>query len=304
MSPAQTSDVTTYDGIPISNLWLLMLYASDLFRTLGETWTEREDMPDDVPDLVAEILAYFVEQRLRRNLSFGYRLRTADLSRVRGRIDHLRTASHRLLDKGRVACRFDEFTVDTRRNRYVRCALERLTTIVGCKKLAKRCRSLAASLRSMGVLGDKPTRAEISLERFGRHDADDRQMVAAAHLAFQLAMPMDAFGDQNLLDPGRDSTWLRKLFEHAVAGLYEVALPREHWRVRSGTKLRWQTADATDGMNGILPGMQTDIVLDHLPSVHRTVIDTKFTSIVKKGQYGQMKLKSGYIYQLYTYLRS
>jgi len=156
----------------------------------------------------------------------------------------------------------------------------------------------------MGVLGDKPTRAEISLERFGRHDADDRQKVAAAHLAFQLAMPMDAFGDQNLLDPGRDSTWLRKLFEHAVAGLYEVALPREHWRVRSGTKLRWQTADATDGMNGILPGMQTDIVLDHLPSVHRTVIDTKFTSIVKKGQYGQMKLKSGYIYQLYTYLRS
>jgi 5-methylcytosine-specific restriction enzyme subunit McrC len=38
---------------------------------------------------------------------------------------------------------------------------------------------------------------------------------------------------------------------------------------------------------------------------HRTIIDTKFTSIFKTdNRYGTEKLKSGYIYQVYAYLLS
>ena len=44
--------------IPVRNLWLLMLYASDLFRTRGIGKVGLEDSPDDLPDLVAEILAH------------------------------------------------------------------------------------------------------------------------------------------------------------------------------------------------------------------------------------------------------
>ena len=36
----------------------------------------------------------------------------------------------------------------------------------------------------------------------------------------------------------------------------------------------------------------------------RLVIDTKFTSIVTKGWHREESLKSGYIYQIYAYLRS
>ena len=39
--------------IPVRNLWLLMLYASDLFRTRGIGKVGLEDSPDDLPDLVA-----------------------------------------------------------------------------------------------------------------------------------------------------------------------------------------------------------------------------------------------------------
>ena len=77
--------------IPVRNLWLLMLYASDLFRQRGSGTVGLEDSPDDLPDLIAEILAYAVERRLRRHLSFGFRSREAVLSRVRGRIDMLKT---------------------------------------------------------------------------------------------------------------------------------------------------------------------------------------------------------------------
>jgi hypothetical protein len=80
--------------IPVRNLWLLMLYASDLFRTRGIGNVGLEDSPDDLPDLVAEILAHAVEVRQRRRLSLGYRSRDAVINRVRGRIDVLTTERH------------------------------------------------------------------------------------------------------------------------------------------------------------------------------------------------------------------
>ena len=99
--------------IPVRNLWLLMLYASDLFRSHGKGGAGLEENPDDLPDLVAEILAHTVEERQRRRLSLGYRTREAALNRVRGRIDLLATERRRLLSRGLVACRFDELTIDT-----------------------------------------------------------------------------------------------------------------------------------------------------------------------------------------------
>ena len=36
--------------IPVRNLWLLMLYASDLFRSRGKAGAGLEENPDDLPD--------------------------------------------------------------------------------------------------------------------------------------------------------------------------------------------------------------------------------------------------------------
>ena len=290
--------------IPVRNLWLLMLYASDLFRRRDRGNIAVEENPDDIPDLVAEILTFLVERRLRRNLSFGYQSKEAILGRVRGRINLLYTERHQLLDRGRVACRFEEFLVDTPRNRYVRAALEKIAKIVRRTNLADRCSTLAARLRRMGVSGEKPDRSEISADQFGRHDTDDRQMVAAAQLAFDLALPTEEAGPQSLFMPDREETWVRRLFEKAVAGFYDVVLSGSGWKVRPGKKLRWSVERKTDGIENLLPSMQTDIVLDHVDTGRRIVVDTKFTSITTKGQYKEETLRSGHIYQMYAYLRS
>ncbi len=171
-----------------------MLYASDLFRQLDRGKIAVEENPDDIADLVAEILARLVERRLMRNLSFGYQSKRAVLGRVRGRIDLLNTERHQLLERGMVACRFEDLTVNTPRNRFVRAALDAIAKIVGRSDLAHRCRALAGSLKRMGGTGEKPGRSEVSADRFGRHDADDQQMVAAAHLAFDLALPTETTG--------------------------------------------------------------------------------------------------------------
>ena len=290
--------------IPVRNLWLLMLYASGLFRDLEKAKVAVEDNPDDIPDLVSEILCRHVERRIQRNLSYGYQSREVVLARVRGRIDLLNTETHRLLDRGMVACRFDELTVDTARNRFVRAALEEISKIVLSDALAHRCRSLAARLRRMGVIGERPGRSDVSIDRFGRHDVDDQPMVAAAHLAFNLALPTEAAGAKHLSLPDREITWIRKLYEKGIAGFYDVVLSQNGWRVHAGKTIGWLIESKSPGMDKILPSMRTDIILDHSAAGRRIVIDTKFNSIVTRGWYREETLRSGYVYQIYAYLRS
>ena len=308
------STAGTIGRIPVRNIWLLMLYASDLYQELPqEQRVAIEDAPDDLPNLVAEILTHAVERRMRRNLTFGYRRRHADLNRVRGRIDLLRTERRQLLKRGRVACSFDELTVDTPRNRFVKAALDLLSGIVSRQDLAHRCRVASASMERAGVTGDmllERRRPRMLISRLGRLDSDDRQMLAAARLAFDLALPTEDVGASHLASPGRDEVWARRLFERAVGGFYAVVLSHKGWRVSTGRWIQWPVEQGSSGISDVLPSMQTDIALERrtvdnqADGRERIIIDTKFTSILKSGQYRNQTLSSGYIYQMYAYLRS
>ena len=312
------SPVGTIDRIPVRNILLLMFYASDLYRELPQDRRVAiEDAPDDLPDLAAEILTHAVERRMRRNLSFSYRRRRADLTRVRGRIDLLRTERRQLLKRGRVACSFDELTVDTPRNRFVKAALDLLSGMVsdGNSDLAHRCRATSASMERAGVTGDislERRRPRMSISRLGRLDADDRQMLAAARLAFDLTLTTEDIGAFSLAAPYRFGERGWELYERAVVGFYKVVLEHGDWEISAQRSFDW-LADydaSSSGIRDLLPSMRPDIVLEPRLTVdvaagrHRIVIDTKFKSILGFGQYGNLRFDSENIYQMYAYLRS
>ena len=138
-------------SIPVQNLWLMMLYASQLTRYPNTARILLEDDSADIPDLVCELLAQEVQRRFRRNLTAGYVNRSCELSRVRGRIDWLKTETGMLLPKGRIFCRFQELSTNTPRNRLIRAALERASHIVSRPELGRRCDALALSMARMGV---------------------------------------------------------------------------------------------------------------------------------------------------------
>ena len=304
----------TVGRIPVRNLWLLMLYASRFYRTLpyGRRFAVEEN-PDEIPDLVGEILARAVERRLRRNLSSEFHRRQADLTRVRGRIDALRTECRHLLQQGRIACSFDELTTDTPRNRYVRAALAHLHWMVKDNELKRRCRISSTALERTGVGADGSRYTRRNVDRSpvptGRPNTEDRRMLAAAELAFSLRLPTEQTGETRLPVPDRDEHWARMLFEAAVGGFYDTVLSPQGWAVRTGSKMNWQVESPTPGMKQLLPGMTTDIIIERAAGAgtatgSRLVIDTKFTSMVGTGRYGKPTLHSGYIYQIYAYLRS
>ena len=292
--------------IPVRNLWLLMLYASGLIRYSGVRRVAVEENPDEIPDLVAEILCHEAERRLKRNLSYGYRRCASVLNCIRGRVDLVATQSKGLLSRGMIACSFDDLTTNTARNRLVRAALETMGRTLGQKNrdLARRCGAIANALRALGVLGDRPNRIEIGTDRIGRHDEGDQRMVTAAMLAFNLALPTEEEGERLLGRPDREISWVRCLYEKAVAGFYDVVLSPDGWHVEAGKPLNWLVDEQTPGISAILPSMRTDVVLENHSHSRRIVIDTKFNSLLMKGWYREETIRSAYLYQIYAYIRS
>ena len=307
-SDAEAADV--YIGkIPIRNIWLLLLYASELYQYLPRHGrVALEEAPDNIPDLVAEILTYAVERRLRRNLSFGYQRVNADLTRVRGSINFLRTECHQLLQRGRVASTYEELTVDTLRNRFVKAALLELSRAVNHRdnqKLVRKCRVASGRMARAGV-SDSPAsmyrrrRQEFSTSRI---NTEDREMLAAARLAFDLSLPTEDAGASRLAMPSYEgASWA--LFEGAVRGFYAKNLGDKGWEVSRGSRTHWPVEPEQRTPRLILPSMQTDIVLKRPNPQHRIIVDTKFKSVMVRGRDGRETLRSGDIYQIYAYLRS
>ena len=300
-------NIESVGKVPVRNIWFLLLYAYRLYRELPDSRRViLEETPNDLPALVAEILANAVQRRLRRSLSSGYQRRHDVLNRVRGRIDLLTTERDRLLQRARVSCRFDELTVDTLRNRYVREALKNIAVVVSADnaELGRRCRDLARRLEMAGATGYlDPKRIDRSsvLNNTGWSDSHERRMLMAAWLALNLALPTEQIGSALLPIINRREIRGWQLYEEAVAGFYEGTLTQD-WRVTPQSPIAWPLEGDEEKVNSLVPGMVRDIVLESRNQ--RIVIDTKFTEIVSTGQYGNTTFKSGNIYQLYAYLRS
>lgn len=292
------------DGhIPIRNIWVLFLYAADLVQFCGRFDSEAEKARD-LPELIARLLTQAVDERLKRNLSRGYRPKAAVLSRVRGRINMLETTTRRLMDRGLIACRFEDHTLDTPRNRLARAALDYLAAWVEDDLIAHRCRQLAGDLSRLGVSGLRPSWAELASDQIARNEIGDRFMVALSKLVFETLIPTETAGRHTATAPEAGPHLIRRLFERAVSNALRIELSSSGWTLRPGKRLSWPITNQSTGLSTILPGMQTDIELNNTASARRIVIDTKFTKIFTRSVYRDEMLKSGYLYQLYAYLRT
>lgn len=289
-------------GVPVRNLWLLMMYASDFkYQTFGYSGSENVD--DNVANLVADVLCSQVEERLKRNLTFGYRYSARDLNRVRGKINMLETYSKQLLLKGKINCTFEELSVDTPRNQYISAALDKISGLVSKVNLKTRCQKLRKTMIELGVSPFNSSNYHPTNDRFGKHELADRRVLSSAELAFNLSLINESAGSGFYPLPEKQEYWVRKLFERAIAGFYKMKLDKT-WQVKPSKKILWKAEEATSLIVQLLPTMEIDIQLNNTFLGKRIVIDTKFAAITKTNQYGQERFKRDYIFQLYAYLRS
>ena len=300
----------------VRNIWILFLYASDLARFRDHFSAEVDESPD-LRSLIARLLNNTIDRRLRRGLSFHHRQREDVLDRVRGRIDVLNSFSRGLFERGKVACRYNELTLDTPRNRYARAALIRLSAELGREQnvgddqidLARRCQVLAGAMLRAGVRGDKPSRAELATDQIARHESNDRLMVSLSRAVFDLILPTEEEGSRSFLEASREELKGKNgfpyLYEKAIGNFFKVELSRsDGWEVSQDERRYWNVECGSSGIGRYMPSMVCDIVLTNERERRRIVIDTKFTDIHSHRFENTDKFKSGHIYQMYAYLRS
>lgn len=290
--------------VPLRSIWLLQLYASELYRRGFIEDSGIEQVGEDIPALLISILNETVSRRLARDLSVGFRRTSSVLSRVRGRIDVYRSERDQLFDKGMVRCKYNHLTADNLTNRFLLRALEHATRLgerAGHHDLARHSRALATALTQQGVQRDP--RATEPQHRLGPMDI---RPVTTASLLLDLAIPQHGATARAGLHRGAFAEReLRRLFESALAGLYRHHLESAGWTVVTGKRVPWPVGSqevAVPWANAALPQMITDIVLRD-PHGAVTVVDAKFTAMATSSwRGGATTLKSSHLYQLLTYV--
>lgn len=273
------------------------MFASDSSGIVLSTRRGIEDIEEDLPDLVATLLCDEVSRRFRQKLSVDYETVSAELYRVRGRIDFLKTARKSLLSRGKVAVSFAKITHDNDVNRLVLHALNQLSKIVSKNKRS----AVKSAIQKLEVSGVKTASSSMQINRVFAKGQRDLKLVSLSKLAVSLQLITEQHGADKFFDVEKEPSQLRKLFEAAIAGFYRYHLKPNDWKVSGGRKFPWNLSDESDGFKMLMPQMVTDIEIEHTPTKNKLIIDTKFTSVLAKG-YWKETFKSGHFYQLNAYL--
>lgn len=220
-------------SIPVRNIWLLMLYASDLGKAATPTKLAAEDLLKRSPiwlprswprlwssDSGANSQPHSCPEK-RCSPGCGAESITSP------------PAAGSCWPKGRWPAASRSSRSIARAIATCVPALDAAGRLVRKPELAHRCRRLAHGLRLQRVIWEPLTRLQISSERFGRHDQADQPMLAAARLAMDLALPTEEAGPNALIDPERCVHWMRRLYEKAIGGFYRLSRVKPLGRRRS-----------------------------------------------------------------------
>lgn len=298
----------TEHGIPIRNLWYMLLYAWNevpLPAMRGLTIQEVEIQRAPTLDaLLASVLVRLMQQRLRIGLGYDYVDEEQALPRIRGRINFTESLKQRTLDRSQVVCDFQGYSANSLNNQIIRTTLARLMKVgqfgseaASAKEIQQMLRQLIRNLDGIDFIELTPEL--IRRQLLARHDHDYRLMLAICDLIVQRTMPGDS--DRKALVPVLDHELLvlYRIYERFVANFYRFHL--KDWEVNAQKRLDWHAREE----NEHLPLMIPDLILQEKSSGKLLILDTKFTAhSLVENQWGKPIYDSSHLYQVYAYLKS
>ncbi len=293
-------------GIPIRNLWHILLYAWNEVPLKSGWVIEDVESAPTLDALLASVLIKLMQQRLRIGLGHDYADEERKFPGIRGRINFAESLKQRTLERGQVISDFQGYTVNSSRNQIIRTTLARLLKagqfgpdITSVKELHQKLRRLIRDLDGIDFITLTPEL--IHRQLIARHDHDYRLMLAICDLILQRQMPRDSVGATKSIVPAidHDALVLHRIYERFVANFYRIHL--KGWEVSAQKRLEWHTKNN----NERLPLMVPDLILQGKSSSQMIILDTKFTAhSLVENQWGKPILDSSHLYQLYAYLKS
>lgn len=297
--PAPAVPLAGAGRIPIANIYYLLCYAWDVLKEDQELAPVDALDSTELLDLFARVLVSGTKRLLRRGLDRGYLPCEGALAGVRGKILPGPTLRADLLRRGRAVCAWDELEYDTPPNRILKATLLRLHR-AAADQLDKNTRAdIHDLLRWLGPVSEIRIRTtEFRRVQLHRNNRIYAFLLHVCEFIHECWLPGENGETRRFRDFVRER--LFELFEQFVRNFFLRELPGE-WRVRR-SGIEWDMTHANEEARALVPTMMTDICLS-APG-RAVILDTKFyASALKSGEFGQQKLPSENLYQLFTYLR-
>lgn len=293
-------------GIPIRNLWHMLLYAwnevpLDGARSWMMAYAEQAPTLDA---LLALILIKLMQQRLRIGLGHDYVEQEQKVAGIRGRIQFGESLKQRTLDRGQMICEFQKYSANSPKNQIIRTTLARLmkaghfgADTASVKEIQQKLRQLIRNLDGIDFIELTPELLRRQL--LSRNDHDYRLMLSICDLILRRQMPGGSESKALVPVIEHELLVLYRVYERFVANFYRIQL--KGWEVNAQKRLDWHA----QGANEHLPMMIPDLILQEKSSHRMLVLDTKFTAhSFVENPWGKPIYDSSHLYQVYAYLKS
>ena len=280
--------------IPVRNIYYLLCYAWDYVGE-GETVDVGSEEFGGLVDLFARVLNDGVSRLISRGLDRDYVSVHEDIRGLKGKLDLATTIKRNLLLDGKTHCAFDELSYDVPQNRILKATLRSLTLITALNpKERERTERLFRKLDTVSNV--RLTTSLFRTVRVHRNNRFYSFLLHLCHIIHKNLLVNEEEGTAQFRDFREDEHQMGLLFQQFVKTFldretdYEVSAPRMGWFEAEGSE--------TDLRH--LPSMNTDIVLR---SPERTIIiDTKFYSSPLDTRFEIERVKSGHLYQIFSYV--
>ncbi len=277
--------------IPIQNVYYMLSYA---FRILNEQGYKNmaTEQFNNTADLMAAILARGIAIQIKRGLGKEYILKTESLSTLRGRLDITESIKTQTMLNRQMVCTYDEFSVDGMMNRIIKSTVELLLKSDISKQRKKELRKLLVYFGEIEVIDLYSVNWNI---QYNRNNQNYRLLIYVCYLVVKGLIQTNADGSIKMMD-FLDEQRMCKLYEKFILEYFKKEYPEIK---TNASRISWQL---DDGMDVMLPIMQTDVVLSYGDNM--LIIDAKYYESTTQTRFDTPTLHSGNLYQIFTYVKN
>lgn len=277
--------------IKIQNIYYMLAYAYQVLQEKGYASCGTEKF-ENTADLLSAILVKGVSKQVKRGLGRTYIEETEPLSSLRGKIDVNESLKQQTMIKHQLVCTYDEFSVDSYMNRILKSTMELLLRYDIPKTRKKEIRNLLMYFRDVKSIDVHTINWRF---RFHRNNQSYQMLMAICNLIVKGLLQTTADGSMKLMHY-LDEQRMCRLYEKFILEYYRKHYPQLN---PASPQIKWAL---DDGVNMMLPTMQSDIVLEYKDKT--LIIDAKYYAHTTQVQYDKHTLHSNNLYQIFTYVKN
>lgn len=277
--------------IRIQNIYYMLAYAFHVLNAQGYRNLAAENF-ENTAELFAAILARGVGIQIKRGLGKEYIEQTDSLSTLRGRVNISETIKTQALQRKKLICSYDEFSVNSYMNRIIKSTMLLLLRADITKARKKELRRLLVYLDEVDVTDLHSVNWNM---QYNRNNQTYQMLISVCYLVVKGLLQTQTDGTLRVMD-FLDEQRMHHLYEKFILEYYRREFPEI---TANAAQIPWKL---DNDINAMLPVMQTDIMLTY--GEKTLIIDAKYYAHTTQVQYDRHSIHSGNLYQIFTYVKN